>query len=382
MSISVAMLSMAVAVSQGNEPELDNVIVSGSRSVERVASIPASINLLDQQSIAESLKTSPEVQQMLSIKVPGFSPAKASTSNSGFKLRGRNALILIDGVPQSTPLRNGSLGLRTIDPAALQRIEVIKGSSSLYGHGASGGLVNYITKQPDPDNEFSGDVGISTRFSAIDPEDSISKRIDTTMSGTLGQFSYLVTGAYDSYGQQKDADGDALGLVYGLSDLDTQNLLTKFGWAFDDQQRVQLTYNYFDSQQDTNLIDKAGNYSDGIKTEAVKNDTGAARIGDPQGPKDNYNLMLKYSHDEVFSNTSLSVDAYKQRIENIFFYSTRLANPDEGLDGGQSLILSDKQGLRTDLSSVFNFANFENRITYGLDYLEDTSSQPLVDGRI
>ena len=147
MSISVAMLSMAVAVSQGNEPELDNVIVSGSRSVERVASIPASINLLDQQSIAESLKTSPEVQQMLSIKVPGFSPAKASTSNSGFKLRGRSALILIDGVPQSTPLRNGSLGLRTIDPAALQRIEVIKGpGGSLWGANAVNGVINIITK--------------------------------------------------------------------------------------------------------------------------------------------------------------------------------------------------------------------------------------------
>lgn len=382
MSLSVAILSMAAAVSQGNEPELDNIIVSGSRSEERVASIPASVNVLDQQAIEESLKVSPEIQQLLSIQVPGFSPSKASTSNSGFKLRGRNALILIDGVPQSTPLRNGALGLRTIDAAALERIEVIKGSSSLYGHGAAGGLVNYITKQPNADSEFSGDVGISTRFSAIDPEDSFSKRIDTTMSGTSGQFSYLVSGAYDSYGQQKDADGDALGLVYGLSDLDTQNLLTKFGWAFDDRQRIQLTYNYFDSQQDTNLIDKPGSYADGIKTEAVKNDTGTDRPGDPQGPKDNYNLMVKYSHDEVFTNTSLSVDAYKQRIENIFFYSTRLANPDEGYDGGQSLILSEKQGLRTDLSSVFSFGDFENRITYGMDYLEDTSSQPLVDGRI
>lgn len=382
MSMSVALLSLAAAVSQADEPQLDTMIVSGSRTQERVASIPASVNVLDQEAIEDGLKVSPEIQQLLSIQVPGFSPAKASTSNSGFKLRGRNALILIDGVPQSTPLRNGALGLRTIDAAALERIEVLKGSSSLYGHGAAGGLVNYITKQPDADNEFSGDVGISTRFSTEGFEDSLSKRIDSTVSGTLGQFSYLVSGAYDSYGQQKDADGDTLGLVYGLSDLDTQNLLTKLGWAFDEQQRIQLTYNYFDSQQDTNLIDEPGSYTDDIKTQAVDNDTGEDRPGDPQGPKDNYNLMVKYSHDEIFSNTSLSVDAYKQRIENIFFFSTRLANPDEGLDGGQSLILSDKQGLRTDLSSVFSFGEFENRITYGMDYLEDVSSQPMVDGRI
>jgi len=387
MSLSVALLTMATAVSDANNTaadrvDLDNVIVSGSRSSERVATIPASIDVLDQQTIEESLKVSPEIQQLLSIKVPGFSPAKASTSNSGLKLRGRNALILIDGVPQSTPLRNGALGVRTIDAAALQRIEVVKGSSSLYGHGASGGLVNYITKQPDPDAAFSGDIGLSTRFSAVEFEDSLSKRIDSTVSGTVGQFSYLVSGAYDSYGEQKDADGDTLGLVYGLSDLDTQNLLTKLGWAFDEQQRIQLSYNYFDSQQDTNLIDQTGSYDEGRKTIAVDNNTGDARPGDPQGPKDNYNLMLKYSHDEIFANTSLSVDAYQQRIKNIFFFSTRLANPDEGYSGGQSLIKSEKQGLRADLSSLIRGGEFENRITYGVDYLQDVSSQPLVDGRI
>jgi iron complex outermembrane receptor protein len=220
-SISAATLIVLAGTTTAEEVELDSLIVSGSRAVERVASIPASVNLLEQEAIEEGLKVSPEIQQLLSIQVPGFSPAKASTSNSGFKLRGRNALILIDGVPQSTPLRDGSLGLRTIDAAALQRIEVIKGSSSLYGHGASGGLVNYITKQPDPDSEFSGDIGVSTRFSAVEFEDSLSKRIDSTVSGTIGQFSYLVSGAYDSYGEQKDSDGDTMGLVYGLSDLTT-----------------------------------------------------------------------------------------------------------------------------------------------------------------
>lgn len=382
MSFSVALLTMAAAATNADSVELDDVIISGSRSAERVATMPASIDVLDQDEIEEALRVSPEIQQLLSIKVSGFSPAKASTSNSGLVLRGRNSLVLIDGVPQSTPLRNGALGVRTIDAAALQRIEVVKGSSSLYGHGASGGLVNYITKQPDSGSAFSGDVGISTRFSAVDVEDSVSKRIDSTVSGTMGQFSYLVSGAYDSYGQQKDADGDTLGLVYGLSDLDTKNMLTKLGWEFTDTQRIQLTYNYFDSEQNTNLIDETGSYEEGRKTIAVENNTGTARRGEPQGPNDNYNLMLKYNHDEIFANTSLSIDGYKQRIENVFFFSTALANPDEGYEGGQSVILSEKEGLRSDLSTVTSFGNFENRMTYGVDFLKDVSSQPLVDGRI
>lgn len=384
MSLTAALITLATL----NSPEiievdtqLDTLVISSSRSEEKVTDIPASISIIDEKALAETMKHTPELQQILSIHVPGFAPSSASTSNSGQTLRGRNALILIDGIPQSTPLRNGSLGVRTIDPSALQRIEVVKGASSLYGHGASGGLVNYITKEANADSEFSGDVGISARVSTQEPEDSLSKRIDTTMSGTKGQFTYLVSGAYDSYGEQKDAEGDTLGLVYGLSDLETQNLLTKFGWNFDDQQRVKLSYNYFTSQQDTDLVDEVGDYKTGTKTQAVKNDTGNSRVGDPQGPKDNYNVMLKYEHDKLFSQTSFSADVYKQRIENVFFYSTRLANPDEGLEGGQSVILSEKQGVRTDFTSRFKFDQLATQVTYGIDFLNDISSQVLVDGR-
>ena len=54
---------------------------------------------------------------------------------------------MIDGVPQSTPLRNGSLGIKTLDASAIARIEVIKGATSIYGNGVAGGIINYITKQ-------------------------------------------------------------------------------------------------------------------------------------------------------------------------------------------------------------------------------------------
>ncbi|WP_042723354.1 type I restriction endonuclease, partial [Flavobacterium sp. B17] len=42
-------------------------------------------------------------------------------------LRGRQVLVLIDGIPQSTPLRNGARDIRSIDPSVIERIEVING---------------------------------------------------------------------------------------------------------------------------------------------------------------------------------------------------------------------------------------------------------------
>jgi iron complex outermembrane receptor protein len=69
-------------------------------------------------------------------------------------LRGRQVLVLIDGIPQSTPLRNGARDLRVIDPSAIERVEVIKGASAIYGNGADGGIINYITKRNKTDKNI------------------------------------------------------------------------------------------------------------------------------------------------------------------------------------------------------------------------------------
>ncbi|WP_350604419.1 TonB-dependent receptor plug domain-containing protein, partial [Pseudoalteromonas sp. SMN1298-MNA-CIBAN-0114] len=76
-------------------------------------------------------------------------------------------LVMIDGVPQSTPLRNGSLGIKTLDASAIARIEVIKGATSIYGNGAAGGIINYITKKAKSDGQPEGEISISSRFSAV-----------------------------------------------------------------------------------------------------------------------------------------------------------------------------------------------------------------------
>ena len=189
----------------------------------------------------------------------------------------------------------------------------------------------------------------------------------------------MINGVYDSRGQQKDADGDTLGLIYGLSDLDSKNLFTKLTYEFDEEKRLQLTHNFYDSQQSTDLVDLTGNPATGVKTQALENTSGTPRPGDPQGPKDNSNLMLKYVDDKIFGDTQLNLDAYKQTIENVFFFSTRLANPDQGCDGGQSLIKSEKEGLRINFKSSFSWDKLETSLLYGVDILNDVSSQPLTD---
>ena len=362
--------------------EMEHVVVSGSRVFESIDEVPASVTIISQKQIEEHLKVNPELQSLLAQMVPGLAPDTGSSSNTGQSLRGRAPLVMIDGVPQSTPLRNGSLGVKTLDPSAIARIEVIKGATSVYGNGASGGIINYITKQATSDGTPEGEISLSSRFSAVKLEESAGARVSAAINGRADKLSYLFTASYEENGVQRDAEGDILGLQYGLSDAVTENYFTKLGYDFDDEKQLQFSYNYFSSQQKTDLGDVVGDLNDGEKTYAIHVPKELQKQGKPQGPDGNENITLKYTDYALFSNTQMTLDLYMQDIENVFFFSTSLANPDEGYEGGQSIIRSEKKGARATFNTLVDFDNVEATFIYGLDALNDVTSQPLVDGRV
>ena len=378
-ALAVSTSSMAV---ETQTDDIERIIVSGSRVIESIDEVPASITVISQRQIEEHLKVNPELQSLLAQMVPGLAPDTGSSSNTGQSLRGRAPLVMIDGVPQSTPLRNGSLGIKTIDPSALARIEVIKGATSVYGNGASGGIINYITKQAITQDSHKGQISLSSRFSAVKTEESAGARVSAAVNGKAGNFDYLLTASYEENGVQRDAEGDILGLQYGLSDAETQNYFTKLGYEFDDEKRLQFSYNYFSSQQKTDLGDVAGDINQGEKTYAIHVPEALQKQGKPQGPDGNENITVKYTDSNIFTNTEMTLDVYSQDIENVFFFSPNLANPDEGYDGGQSIIRSEKRGARATFNTIADFDGVEATFIYGVDALQDTTSQPLVDGRV
>lgn len=384
--VAIAISSQALADDAINKKltaeEMEHVVVSGSRVFESIDEVPASVTIISQKQIEEHLKVNPELQSLLAQMVPGLAPDTGSSSNTGQSLRGRAPLVMIDGVPQSTPLRNGSLGVKTLDPSAIARIEVIKGATSVYGNGASGGIINYITKQATSDSQPEGEISLSSRFSAVKLEESAGARVSAAVNGRADKISYLFTASYEENGVQRDAEGDILGLQYGLSDAVTENYFTKLGYDFDDEKQLQFSYNYFSSQQKTDLGDVVGNLNDGEKTYAIHVPKELQKQGKPQGPDGNENITLKYTDYALFTNTQMTLDLYMQDIENVFFFSTNLANPDEGYEGGQSIIRSEKKGARATFNTLVDFDNVEATFIYGLDALNDVTSQPLVDGRV
>jgi len=122
-----------------SDQALAEVIISATRKPESPKSIVSSVSIVSKKKLETEIAVNPDLTSILANQVPGFAPGAQSGSNVGQNLRGRPMLVMIDGVSQSSPLRNAEVDLRSIDPSVLQQIEVVKGATAIYGNGAAGG---------------------------------------------------------------------------------------------------------------------------------------------------------------------------------------------------------------------------------------------------
>lgn len=117
-TISSMVLKISDLVLFGENNNLDEVIVTASRLVERMDEVPSSVTYISPAAMEVQRQINDNLPNMLMQKVPSISPSEESQNNFIAKIRGRNFLVLIDGIPQSTPLRNGGRDLRSIDASA------------------------------------------------------------------------------------------------------------------------------------------------------------------------------------------------------------------------------------------------------------------------
>jgi len=133
----------------------ENVIVTATRTTQRIQDLPLRVEVVPQEEIDEKLSMTPgDVAMMLTetngLRVQVTSPSLGAASVRVQGLRGRYTQILSDGLPLYGQV--GSISLLQIPPMDLGQVEIIKGvASALYGSAALGGVINLVSRRPQAD---------------------------------------------------------------------------------------------------------------------------------------------------------------------------------------------------------------------------------------
>lgn len=355
---------------------LHEVTITSNRRTETLDEVPSSVSVISSREIENLAQTSNSIADILA-EVPGLALSTNQTSSVGQTLRGRNMLVLIDGIPQSTPLRSGGRDINTIDPNTIERIEVIKGATAIYGNGSDGGIVNYITKKPGASGKLESTTQINTEGSLVDIDHTVGSKISQTFSGKTGKLGYVASGSFRQTGIFRDANGLVMSPTYGQGETNQYNLFGKMNYVLSPNQDVELMYNYFSSNQNTEYINQPGIYGEKPAIGII-----GEMLGVDQGNRHNHNAQIIYNAYKLPGNSDFRLNLYLQDFETVYGFTDAFYNPVLGFEGGQSFLESNKKGARFNFKTPYSLGqDLTGDVLYGVDILNDKTAQSLVDGR-
>lgn len=251
----------------------DEVLVTSRRADDSKATIPNTVTVIDERGLSDQLAIQSDFSAMLGQYVPSFSPSRQKLSSAGESFRGRNPLYLVDGVPQSTPLRDGARDGYTVDLAIVERVEIIHGASALQGLGATGGIINYVTRKPASDGRLEQEIRLSVTASDDLRDDGFEYKGVYIVSKKWGALDMVGSLTYHSRGMFYDGKGRSIAVDNTQGDLmdsDQINGYLKLGYDIDAAQRVQVTVNKFHIKGDGDYVVVPGNRATGLPSTSIR----------------------------------------------------------------------------------------------------------------
>lgn len=288
------------------------IVVTATRTEEALADVPRAVTIISREQLEQEALLSNDLTSTLGKFVPGFGPPTADGRTRVQDLRGRPAQILIDGIPQ-TGNASFDTELSAIDPSVIERIEVVRGPSAVFGDGATGGVINILTRAPVEEG-IQGQLGLTLRpdFEHLS-ENGFGFKVDTSLSGKQGKFDFLVGAAFDLDGAIFDGEGDRIPPDGLTSNNNTINVFTKAGIDITDDQRLQVSYNFFQNDFASDFISNPI-----VLATPGEQDAEALRVGpitfDDSPSQTIQNLNLTYRHQNLFG-AELRTQAYLRKTD-------------------------------------------------------------------
>ena len=278
---TVAILAMPVAA-QSVDGDADatqtaendeEIVITAARTILPPNALPLTIDLIDKQAIDQQIAISGSITDAVATLTPSFSPTRGKLSGAGETLRGRSPLYAINGIPQTTPLRDGSRDGFTIDGFFIDRVELIYGSNALQGVGGTGGIVNQVTVGAPRQEGVSGRTLVQGTASDGFERDGFGGKVAGLVQSKAGRFDATIGASFEKRGAFYDAQDRRIGI--NLTQGETQDsratdFFARLGMEVGATGRLDLIANRFELKGDGDYLAIAGNRRTGVPTSAVR----------------------------------------------------------------------------------------------------------------
>lgn len=284
----------ATSPTHGSTSDEDTLIVTANRTESSLWDSPATIQVIDRQTLQHSTSVSlaDDLQDIPGVEVTD----NALAGRKQIRIRGEassRVLILIDGqvVSYQRAGQNYGAGL-LIDESALERIEVVKGPYSvLYGSQAIGGVVNFITKK-------GGDKPLAGSVKAVYNSATAGWEESAAAWGSIGNFDYRINGSYSDQGDRDTPDGR-------LPDTNFRNNGQGVWLGYNlDRHKIGLSLDRYKLSTQTWFDDPQGQFDD-------------FSVKIPKLEREKIGLFYDYAADGDYLK-NIHFDAYTQTIERKF----------------------------------------------------------------
>lgn len=366
-----------VEAQQKETTQLAPIVVTATRSAKSIADIAGTVYSIDQAEIEKQANAGKSIADILGTLVPSLTPSSGTTSNYGMTMRGRVVQYMIDGVPQ-TGYRDGSRQLNSIQPSMIERIEVVSGATSIYGSGATGGIINIITKRGGQDPiSFETKVGVTAGNNF--KSDAMAYEASQSVLFNQGALQGAFGASYTTRGEIQDSHGNRIGPEVAQTDrqdTDTLDLNGRLTWNISDEQSLSFGAQYFNDEQDSEYGPDYGPNLAYVKRDPTYTASLAAVKGmqlETQPQTERYAFNTQYENQNVLGHT-LNAEAYYRNEQARWFPSA------QAMGGGLYLVYQsetdiDVYGARVALQKQFNLNGRNLGLSYGIDYENEQDEQ-------
>lgn len=375
-----------------DEAYIGESVVSASILSENITQKGSNTSILNQKDInlRPNAKFSDTLRGLESINIPR---GRGMETFDTITIRGiaNGASILVDGVSLND-MNNNTKMLTSMTAMDLEQVEVVRGAfSSIYGSGAIGGVVNFITSMPQ-ELEAKANLGYGNPFVKNGaPQNLIRGYVsvgDTFFDKTFrlkASYGFNVSKGYaaddawvkntvsgiSGYKPSLSARGDEIYIVGNMGRQSFQNHDARLKSQIDINDSGMLdfgfnysNYNYRHINQQTNLRDSDGNVYWGNDTSGSSGTIPYAFVGG-MGNESYHQFIeyIKYRH--LFEDSTLELNISRLDGSNTWLSPNNGASPFDG--GGVNV---DTKHQKTDLNLIYNidFYNEVLGLLIGADY--------------